>query len=175
MITTRTPSWRFSVMLLVTFVLTLQSLSGFAQVAANSTAARTPITLSLKEELSSPINPGEVFPEIKYQVAPDVDVSIVTWVFSIEKGIPKGMLGASLYPVIERSEEVKIVLSDKAGTLTGKDGDMRKFLSMWITYGKIQGEGTMGIALMDFREWQEKGEKAQRISNVLELPVRLPK
>jgi hypothetical protein len=31
----------------------------------------------------------------------------------------------------------------------------------------------MGIALVDFGKWQEKGEKVQRISNVLEFPVKL--
>jgi hypothetical protein len=102
-------------------------------------------------------------------------VSSATWVFSIQKGLPKDMLGASFYPVLERKEEVQIFLSNKTGTLTGKDGDMQKFLTMWITYSKIQGEGTMGIVLIDFKEWQEKGDKAQRLSNVLEFPVKLPK
>ena len=175
-ITIRTPVYHFVVTtLLVTLSFTLQALSAFAQAAVNSTVARLPVTLSLKEKFASPIDPRKVFPEINYQVAADMTVSSATWVFSIQKGLPKDMLGASFYPVLERKEEVQIFLSNKTGTLTGKDGDMQKFLTMWITYSKIQGEGTMGIVLIDFKEWQEKGDKAQRLSNVLEFPVKLPK
>jgi hypothetical protein len=140
---------------------------------ASGTPIQLPVTLSLKKKVSAPIDPRKVFPEINYTVAADTPVRDATWIFSVEKGRAKGTLAQFVYPILALKEQVRISLPGKAGTLVGKDGGMQEFLSMWIDYSKIEGEGTVGLVLVDFKDWQEKEGQARRLSNVLEFPVKL--
>ena len=132
-----------------------------------------PITLSLTDKLTVPVNPLKTAPRITYQKSPGVKAKEASWIAQVDV-IEDGK--QVTYTITQGDEKLRVIsIPDEAGSFSGEKGNWESTVRLFLQFSKARGRGKLRIALTDVNEIRPNENEAdvRRLSNWLEIPIQI--